>query len=267
MPIWEVYKDKEITLPFCLAWANHSWEKKTWDKDANHELIMEQQYLGEEDYKEYFYTMLPLFKDERYLKVGDKLFFIIFNPLGSDEIVTFVNLWQELAKKEGLGGFYFVGKDAACRIKDKILAAGLDAVYDDNTFNIHHELPLIKKIFLYIQREVFKWPTVFKYKDAIKYMVTKDAVSEDVIPCVAPNWDHSPRSGRNAILLDECEPKYFKKVLEMAMDAIKNKPEEKQLILIKSWNEWGEGNHLEPDLKYGCGYLEAIKEIKQKFGV
>ena len=114
---------------------------------------------------------------------------------------------------------------------------------------------------------MFKWPTVFKYKDAIKYMVTKDAVSEDVIPCVAPNWDHSPRSGRNAILLDECEPKYFKKVLEMAMDAIKNKPEEKQLILIKSWNEWGEGNHLEPDLKYGCGYLEAIKEIKQKFGV
>lgn len=265
MPIWEVYKDKAITLPFCLAWANHSWEKKTWDKSASNELIMEQKYLGVEDYKEYFYTMLPLFKDERYFRVGEKLFFAIYNPLGFEDITTFVNLWQELSKKEGLKGFYFVGKDSACRIKDKVLAAGLDAVYDDNTFNIHHELPLIKKIFLYIQREVFKWPTVFKYKDAINHMITDDSTLDEVIPCIAPNWDHSPRSGRNAILLDECEPKYFKKVLEMTIDAVKNKSEDKQLIMIKSWNEWGEGNHLEPDLKYGKGYLEAIREVKDKY--
>ena len=81
MPIWEVYKDHSITLPFCLAWANHSWEKKMWDKKGNNQLLMEQQYLGIEDYKKYFYTMLPLFKDERYFRVGDKLFFLIYSPL------------------------------------------------------------------------------------------------------------------------------------------------------------------------------------------
>lgn len=262
MPIWEVFKDKEIKLPFCLAWANHSWEKKMWDKNGNNTLLMEQLYLGEEDYKNYFYTMLPLFKDDRYFKVGDKCFFVIYNPLGSDEIPNFIKLWRKLAEKEGLGGFYFVAKDSACRMKEKIINLGFDAVYDDNTFNIHHELPLLKKLCLYFQREILKYPTVFQYKDAVNYMVTQDAYKSDVIPCIAPNWDHSPRSGKNAILLHDCKPKYFAKAIAKAIDAVKNKKEEEQLIMIKSWNEWGEGNHLEPDLKYGLGYLEAIKAAK-----
>ena len=105
MPIWEVYADKEITLPFCLAWANHSWEKKMWDKKGTNELLIEQQYLGEDDYERYFYTMLPLFKDERYFKVNGKLFFIIYNPLESNEIKKFIQLWRKLALREKLGGF------------------------------------------------------------------------------------------------------------------------------------------------------------------
>ena len=112
-------------------------------------------------------------------------------------------------------------------------------------------------------RHVFGIPTVFRYKDAIKYMVTDDAKRKDVIPVVAPNWDHSPRSGRKAIILHDCKPEYFAKLLKNTFLLIKDKPEEEQIILIKAWNEWGEGNHLEPDLKYGKGYLEAIKMEKK----
>ena len=107
-------------------------------------------------------------------------------------------------------------------------------------------------------------PTVFQYKDAIKYMVCDDASEENVIPVVVPNWDHSPRSGGNAILLHNCEPKYFEEVLEKAKEAVSNKPKEKQVVIVKAWNEWGEGNHLEPDLRYGRGYLEAIKRVQGK---
>jgi hypothetical protein len=28
---------------------------------------------------------------------------------------------------------------------------------------------------------------------------------------------------------------------------------------LKSWNEWGEGNYMEPDLKYGKGYIKALR--------
>lgn len=259
MPLWEVYKDKTITLPFCLAWANHSWEKKMWDGKSDNTMLMEQKYLGQEDYENFFYKYLPIFKDERYYKVNGKLFFVIYNPIESDQISAFVKLWRGLAYKENLPDFYFTGKDSACRNKETILKQGLDSVYDDNVLNIHHNLPTYKKVIKMIKRKYLKWPSVFEYKDAMKYMITKDDYSEDVIPVIAPNWDHSPRSKRNAFVLNNSDPKYFHELCKSAKKCADGK-EHNKVVIIKAWNEWGEGNHLEPDLKYGRGYLEALKK-------
>lgn len=258
-PIWEVYKDAEITFPFCLAWANHSWEKKQWDKNGNNQMLMEQKYLGEDDYRQYFYKYLPIFKDNRYYKVNGRLFFIIYSPLASPEIAVFIRLWRELAKKEGLNDFYFVGKDMSYRNRQSILNIGFDAVFEDNTLDIHHNLSSLRKALLYAERKIIKRPTVFNYRQAIKYMVSEEAKRKDTIPVIAPNWDHSPRSGNNAMILDKCEPEYFEELLRRTLSIIQEKPKSEQQIIVKSWNEWGEGNYLEPDLKYGRGYLEAIR--------
>ena len=260
MPLKEVLNDKTITLPFCVAWANHSWEKKMWDKNSNNEIIAEQKYLGPTDYEAYFYTLLPLFKDSRYFRVSNKLFFIIYNPLAGDCIKEFICLWRRLAKKEQLGDFYFVGRDSACRNKTKIMELGFDAVYDDNVLNIHHMENPFAKVLQAIGRIIFRKPTVFEYKKAINYMLDDNSYKEDVIPVIAPNWDHSPRSMRSAFVLNNCEPKYFKKLVEKAISVVSNKTNGNQVIIVKAWNEWGEGNHLEPDLKYGKGYLEAIRD-------
>ncbi|WEM58978.1 glycoside hydrolase family 99-like domain-containing protein [Streptococcus parauberis] len=234
--------------------------KKQWDKNGTNELLVEQKYLGVEDYKKYFYSYLDIFKDDRYYRVDNKPFFIIYSPLANEkEIISFINTWRELAKLEGLGDFYFVGKDMSGINKDKILSIGVDAVFEDNTLNIHHELNIVSKVSQLIKRKVLKRPTVFKYKDAIKYMVDETVTDEHVIPVVAPNWDHSPRSANNAMILHDAKPKYFEDLLKETVKYVKTKPSNKQQVIIKSWNEWGEGNHVEPDLKYGTGYLEAIK--------
>lgn len=264
MPIWEMYKDKTIKLPFCIAWANHSWEKKMWDKNGNNKLLVEQNYLGIEDYSNFFYTVLPLFKDERYIKVNGKLLFVIYNPLESIEIKTFIKTWKKLAIKEGLDGFYFVGKDFDCRNKSAIINLGFDSIYDDNVLNIHHHLSIHKKISLYLKRKLLKRPTVFKYKEAMRYMLTNNSKKDDVIPVIAPNWDHSPRSGVNGFILDDCKPIYFGKLVRKSIEIVENKEKAKQIVFIKAWNEWGEGNHLEPDLKYGKGYLEEIRNAISK---
>lgn len=263
MPIWKVYEDKEITLPFCLGWANASWEKKKWNnKSEDNDVIRQQHYFGVEDYKKFFYNMLPLFKDPRYFRVDGKIFFIIHYPLdNAEEVKSFMECWRELASQEGLEGFFFAGADFDSRNKGRILDLGFDAIYNRDVLNIHHHLSLLSKVFLMIGREVFHRPTVFKYKNAIKYMVTEDCRNENVIPVIAPNFDHSPRSGKKAMILTDCKPEYFKTILERAKEVVSKKTEDHQIVIIQSWNEWGEGNHLEPDKKYGKAYLEMIKEV------
>jgi magnesium-transporting ATPase (P-type) len=82
--------------------------------------------------------------------------------------------------------------------------------------------------------------------------------TNNIIPCIMPNWDHSPRSLNRGEVMIDCSPDKFCKLLVDISKIQKNKDHNKEvLIFIKSWNEWGEGNYLEPDQKWGHAYLEA----------
>lgn len=72
--------------------------------------------------------------------------------------------------------------------------------------------------------------------------------------------DHTPRSGWNGTFFVNVKPEYFYENAKHAVEAVKNKPKEEQLIFLKSWNEWGEGNMMEPDLTYGRGFIEALRK-------
>lgn len=265
-PFNEVLQSGEPDFPFCLGWANHSWYKKNWGGKGKNELLIEQKYLGEADYEKHFYEMLPAFKDKRYVKVDDRLFFVIHSPLSSPEIPSFIRVWRQLAKENGLNDFYFVGQTYNNRQKDEILAVGMDAVYNYDPFNIHHNLPIVAKVFHLIIRKLFRLPTVFDYKKAINYMVMEDKDgSVDSIPTLVPNWDHSPRSGSNSIILKNCTPQLFQKMVVKALKIVEKKPKNHQVIMLASWNEWGEGNYMEPDTEFGLGRLEALKNGIEEF--
>jgi hypothetical protein len=131
--------------------------------------------------------------------------------------------------------------------------------------NIYHVAPKWQKALKTIGRKYFGIPMIYKYKDAIRYMLHPSCKEREVIPVIAPNWDHTPRSGRRGLVFTDCHPKYFKQLALNAFSMLKDKPSEEQIVMLKSWNEWGEGNYMEPDLEYGHGYInalaEAIKEV------
>lgn len=266
-PFNEVVSSGNPDFPFCLGWANHSWYKKQWDPKAKNKdlLLMEQQYPGIKDYEEHFYSLLDAFRDKRYIRIDGNLLFIVYDALNFGDLELFIQTWRELAKKEGLEDFYFVSKDFDSRNKKIILDRGIDAIYNSDFTNIHHHLPLFKKALHLIERKVFRRPTAFDYRDAVQFMVSDDCQHENVIPCIAPQWDHSPRSGHNAIILKNSKPEYFKIAVKNALRAVKNKPEEKQIVFIGSWNEWGEGNFMEPDQIFGKGYIKALHDTIEEF--
>lgn len=266
MPFNEVLRLGRPDFPFCLAWANHSWYKKLWDPNSKEKdtLLIEQTYPGVQDYIDHFYALLPAFKDKRYLRVNGRLFFIVYDAMGFKDVSTFITIWRQLAKDNNLGDFYFVTTDADSRNKNEKLSRGFDAIYNVDMFNIHHHLSKMKKFYYYISRKVFRHPTAFDYKKAMKYMVIDDCKDRHVIPTIVPNWDHSPRSNANAIILKNTRPELFQELAEYAIDIVKDKPQDEQIIMIKSWNEWGEGNYMEPDLEFGHGWINALRNAINK---
>ena len=266
-PFEEVVASGKPDFPFCLAWANHSWYKKQWDPKSpqKDKLLIEQQYLGEKDYMEHFNTLLPAFRDKRYIRVEGKLFYVVYDALHFADVETFIKTWRRLASEHGLNDFYFVASDFNSEHRKEILAKGFDATHNVDHLNIYHTKNVLSKVMLTIGRKYLHIPMIYKYRDCIKYMINQDCCQRNVIPVVLPNWDHTPRSGTKGLVMTHAEPKYFKQLMMKALDAVKNKPEEERIIMLKSWNEWGEGNYMEPDLEYGHGYINALADALKSY--
>lgn len=253
-PLNAIMESGEPDFPFCLCWANHSWTNP-----KTKEVILEQKYLGIEDYKAYFYSLLDVFKDRRYVKLDDKPIFSIFSPSDIPDFNIFIDVWNDLAKKEGLSKFYFVGIAQTPKEYKTICHLKLDAI---NTIRLKdfltYQNPLKERI-KYILSDLHN----YSYKKALKYFISSEDIAENIIPTIIPGWDHSPRGGRNSLILTDYTPQAFKEHLEQAFDLLSKK--KNKLCFVKAWNEWGEGNHLEPDLKYGLSFLETLKVVKEKY--
>jgi hypothetical protein len=98
------------------------------------------------------------------------------------------------------------------------------------------------------------------YEHIMKHYYVPEDAWENVYPTLLPQWDRTPRAGVRTNPLTNSTPEKFQKTIEEAITLLKNKQPEHQILFLKSWNEWGEGNYVEPDLRFGHGYLQAIRQ-------
>ena len=264
-PFEQVVETGKPEFPFCLCWANVSWYSKFWNKDnkvTSKKLLVEQKYLGEEDNRKHFEYLLRAFKDPRYIRIDGRLLFIIYSPMKFKGFEQFSKLWNNLAQQNGLKGFYFVGFTADFSAQyDRIKAMGYDAVNDCRLYNVFFNggsHSVFRKGWNRVIRTITRLPNIVSYKRAIRFLVAVEDKKEDVYPTLIPNWDHSPRSGNNSSMFTNSSPELFYEHAKEVFDMVKDKPEENKIVFLKSWNEWGEGNYMEPDLKFGKGYIEAL---------
>jgi hypothetical protein len=255
-PFNEVLTSGKPDFPFCLCWANHSWYAKTWNKDAPDKLLIEQTYPGKEDYENHFYTLLPAFKDKRYMRVQNKPIYGIYSTEDFPDVHEFISLWNELAKKNGFEGFYFITVSYKQKDNSDILLKGFDAIIYDLTFL---RCSTIRYIYLFLHK-IFGIPQIIDYRDYTKTLTKNMPLDKTILPCIVPNFDHTPRSIRKGTVMIKTSPENWSKLLEGLFSKIKNKSGNDNIVFIKSWNEWAEGNYLEPDLKYGKQYLEALRK-------
>lgn len=263
-PLQQIVELKEPDFPFCICWANQSWYSKFWNNDiaASPKLIAEQQYDNDEGIKKHFYSLLSAFKDDRYIKIDGKLVFMIYRPLEYPDVKNFMAIWQSLARQHNLSAFHFVGQAVSDSDTNKILQLGFDAVNivrKDDFLKQPRYSNIVSRTLKKAQRTFGFHPittTMLKYQNIF---IGGVETNENVYPTLIPNWDHSPRSGKRAVVFTNSTPDNFKKHALDVIDVVKNK--NNKIVFLKSWNEWGEGNYMEPDLKYGHGYIDALRQV------
>lgn len=286
-PFNEVVATGKPDFPFCLAWANHDWKTGTWNGNGKDEYIAKQLYSGREDNEAHFYSLLSAFKDHRYITVDGKLLFLIYDPYAFVDVEDFMEQWNELAHKNGLKGFHFVAMtnntstirkrkdgvvtrgtmapnlESSAEVYNMFLNIGFDGICSWGksrgemicdgkyrraiNFLLHKHLPFLPAI-------------TYDYPKVMRHCFAPEDAWNNVYPTIMPQWDRSPRAATYEGVYVNATPKTFAKHIQDAIEVIKNKPQENRILFLRSWNEWAEGNYVEPDLKYGRGWLEAIKQ-------
>lgn len=267
-PLRQVLDSGKPDFPFCLGWANESWMSKVWNSDGTFEgkTLMEQLYPGDEDIVNHFNYIKRAISDKRYLRIDNKPVFVIYKPLFHPDVRHFMNMFNKMIKDADIAdAFFFIGHTIDSSEIEELLSL-FDAVnivrQGEYRFNkdVVNKIPF--KLFCY---KVLKRPLVLRYSFISKFFINETIDKADnIFPSIIPNWDHTPRSKERGAVYHNSTPELFKKHVEKALKVVKTKRQERQILFLKSWNEWGEGNYMEPDLKYGKGYIKALREAIDK---
>ncbi len=268
-PFDEVLDSGKPDFPFCLCWANESWTRR-WDGQSG--VVLIEQCYSEEDTSRHIRWLVKAFQDERYIRIEGKPLFLVYRANSLPHPRRVADLWRKEARRLGLGDLFLcrvesfpderndpteLGFDAAVEfqpdqvILQDLLREGRLALSHGRLRRLAERLGLINC--------PDRHHLVFDYCALVERSLRKVRASYRRFPGVTPSWDNSPRRKSGAVILHGSTPAVYEHWLKSVVERTGNEHPEHRIVFINAWNEWAEGNHLEPDLRYGHSYLEATK--------
>ena len=268
-PIEDMLKEKKPDFPFCLCWANENWTR-TWD-GLDKLVLMKQEYSLEDD-KDHFEYLLPFFKDDRYIKIDGKPVFLVYRTELFPDIQKTSELWRKNAVENGLPGIYLIRVESFTRNVNPE-SIGFDAAMEFQPNWQNMPKPFLQDFIEKLKRKIFHTGSknlsktrIYSYFDFVKTQInTKDHTNYKRYPCVFPGWDNSPRRKNGCLILKDGTPKEYGIWLNKSLNSFKPYSPQENLLFINAWNEWGEGNHLEPCEKWRYSYLEHTEQVLSNY--
>jgi len=244
----------DIDFPFCLCWANEHWTR-TWD-GLEHEVLLKQTY-AEGDEERLIEDMYPFLADPRYLRVDGKPMLLVYRINELPSPASSIRKWRDQAHRLGLGGLHVVVFDYHDISAPQ--EVGADAMVEfpphkfmrpDNWAN-----PLPRFINPDFRGRLLDYPRMAAQG------VLRETPLFSLYRGAMPGWDNTPRRQNAGTIIINSTPEIFGewlRFLRIWTRQHKRKGHD-DFIFVNAWNEWGEGCHLEPDLRWGLGYLEAVR--------
>lgn len=269
-PINEIIKSGKPDFPFMLCWANENWSR-AWD-GSEKEILIKQNYSVEDDYKHINYLLDNILLDKRYITINNKPVIAIYRSTLFPNIKETIRIWRNEAAKRGIE--LYICRFESFNIKGKkYLEDGFNAAIefqpqtDRPEFLEYYNKNKFSRLFERIKNKIkylvgLNIPLHIPYKEYSEYMMRRSTVDYKRYSCIMPMWDNSARRNKNNyIAFIGSTPELYYKWLNYEYKRFTPYSEEENLLFINAWNEWAEGNHLEPDLKWGKAYLEATKKV------
>ncbi len=251
-PFNDVLEAGEPRLPFCLCWANENWTRR-WDGNDQHVLIA--QKYGEDDDREHIRWLLNAFRDPRYLRIEGKPLFLVYRTMWMPDPLRTTAIWREEARTSGVGELFL------CRVESSVYEhhdpkrVGFDAAVEFQPDWSRRGVPLRRR----------KGSNIYDYAAVVDAALAKKPSPYRRFPCVTPGWDNSPRRERGATIITGSTPELYGDWLRQVLARTVASGDHEQLVFINGWNEWAEGNHLEPCRQWGRAYLEATRTALANF--
>ncbi len=243
-PFNEVLASGEPDFPVCLAWANETWSRRWLGEEK--EILLKQTYSHQDDLN-HIRWLIPAFADPRYIRIAGRPLFAIYRPLDLPDSQRTTDLFRDECHRHGIAEPFLIGINSHRDIDYRQLGF-------DGTLGFEPQLGVVPGVM----------EDGIKMCDYVAGRRRMNAVERNfpVYPSVFVSWDNTPRRNENGIVFINSSPSAFEDALRETIKSVRSRPIEEQVVFINAWNEWAEGNHLEPDQRYGLEYLEAVQRAR-----
>jgi lipopolysaccharide biosynthesis protein len=254
-PFDEVLKSGEPDFPFVLCWANEGWTR-AWDGRTD-DVLVAQDYSAEDDERHGAY-LAEVMGDTRYLRVDGKPLLLIYRASQLPDPRRTTDSFRAAASRAGIGDVLLGRVESFRAEQSDPTQLGFDVAVEFQPAwplgrPLRRSVPWRVARQLRLAEEGWFRHRVYSYADLATAMAARRAPSYRRFPGVTPKWDNTPRRPRDGVVLHDSTPAHYEQWLRAALERGES------AVFINAWNEWGEGNHLEPDLDDGLGYLHATK--------
>lgn len=251
MPFESFIAHKDMNQKFCLCWCNEDWTKRYSGTSSE---VLLSVGKSQDSYIRFIESVIPYFKDERYIQINGRYVLIIYRPSEVPECETTLNKWREIVKEKTGKDLYLIASQER-RISADWLKKGFDANSQFHPASCIDEAKEITKDISYVRSDFNGH--IYEYEHTSHKAIELLQKTEKMYPAVMPMWDNTSRRNNSPNVFEGSTPSLYRQWLDEAISYVnKNNKLEEKLVLINAWNEWGEGAYMEPDRYYGYAYLE-----------
>jgi hypothetical protein len=250
-PFDEMLASGEPDFPFALCWANEEWTRG-WDAQTGH-ILVRQEYSAADDL-DHIHWLLKVFADPRYIRIDGRPLLLIYRPSMLPDGLRTTDLWRKEAQKAGFPDLYLCWVESWGPPPDPggPESVGLDASVG---FMPQHGHPVHTPLSTLRGHRILDYPTAARAEVELQHRRWKR------FPSVMVSWDNTARRARAATIYDGATPANYEAWLRATVEKVADVRDEENYLFILAWNEWAEGNHLEPDQRYGRAFLESTRAV------